>query len=71
MDPPIPAQGFPGSLYIAKELSVGLAAPDQTLPYGTAIWRDAFPGTSCLATIILSLRDKRHSTAQAAARVSV
>jgi hypothetical protein len=26
---------------------------------------DAFPGTSCLATIVLSLRDKIHSTAGA------
>ena len=41
-------------------LSVGLAAPDHTVPYGTALWRDAFPGTSCLATIMLSLRDKGH-----------
>ena len=37
---------------------MGLAAPDHTVPYGTALSRDAFPGTSCLATIILSLRDK-------------
>jgi hypothetical protein len=43
-------------------LSVGLAAPDQTVPYGTVLWRDAFPGTSCLATIMLSLRDKIRST---------
>ena len=41
-------------------LSVGLAAPDHTVPYGTVLWRDAFPGTSCLATIMLSLRDKGH-----------
>src|ERR1700731_4178079 len=43
-------------------LDVGLAAPDQTVPYGTVLSRDAFPGTSCLATIMLSLRDKIHST---------
>ena len=43
-------------------LSVGLAAPDQTVPYGTVLWRDTFPGTSCLATIRLSLRDKIRST---------
>mgnify|MGYP003623046068 CR=1 FL=1 len=42
-------------------LSVGLAAPDHTVPYGTVLSRDAFPGTSCLATIMLSLRDKSHS----------
>jgi hypothetical protein len=46
-------------------LSVGLAAPDQTVPSGTDLSRDAFPGTSCLATISLSLRDKNHSTAEA------
>src|ERR1700722_12469855 len=42
-------------------LDVGLAAPDHTVPYGTVLSRDAFPGTSCLATIMLSLRDKIHS----------
>ena len=36
------------------------AAPDHTVPYGTVPSRDAFPGTSCLATISLSLRDKSH-----------
>jgi hypothetical protein len=46
-------------------LSVGLAAPDHTVPYGTVLSRDAFPGTSCLATIMLSLRDKIHSIAVA------
>src|SRR5271165_3331296 len=46
-------------------LSVGLAALDHTVPYGTVLSRDAFPGTSCLATIMLSLRDKIHWTAEA------
>jgi hypothetical protein len=45
-------------------LDVGLAAPDHTVPYGTVLLRDAFPGTSCLATIMLSLRDKILSTAE-------
>ena len=36
-----------------------LAAPDHTVPFGTALSGDAFPGTSCLATIRLSLRDKK------------
>jgi len=49
-------------------LSVGLAAPDQTVPYGTVLWRDAFPGTSCLATIMLSLRDKGHFAHRAGPR---
>jgi hypothetical protein len=30
---------------------------DQTVPYGTALWGGAAPGTSCQATIVLSLRD--------------
>jgi hypothetical protein len=30
---------------------------DHTVPYGTALWGGAFPGTSCQATIVLSLRD--------------
>jgi hypothetical protein len=33
-------------------------APDHTVPYGTVLSGDAFPGTSCLAKISLSLRDK-------------
>jgi hypothetical protein len=34
-----------------REIPLGLAAPDQTVPYGTVLSRDAFPGTSCQATI--------------------
>ena len=34
-----------------REIPVGSAAPDHTVPYGTVRSRDAFPGTSCLATI--------------------
>jgi hypothetical protein len=34
-----------------RKISVGLAAPDHTVPYGTVLSRDAFPGTSCQATI--------------------
>jgi hypothetical protein len=34
---------------------------NHTVPYGTALWVGAVPGTSCLATISLSLRDKSHS----------
>ena len=44
-----------------REIPVGSAAPDHTVPSGTVLSRDAFPGTSCLATISLSLRDKNHS----------
>jgi hypothetical protein len=44
-----------------REIPVGSPAPDHTVPYGTVLSRDAFPGTSCLATISLSLRDKSHS----------
>ena len=49
-------------------LSVGLATPNHTIPYGTVLWRDAFPGTSCLATIMLSLRDKGHFAHRAGPR---
>jgi hypothetical protein len=34
---------------------------NQTVPYGTALLGCRFPGTSCQATIALSLRDKGHS----------
>jgi hypothetical protein len=34
-----------------REMPLGFAAPDHTVPYGTVLWRDAFPGTSCRATI--------------------
>jgi len=34
---------------------------NQTVPYGTALLGWRFPGTSCQATIALSLRDKSHS----------
>jgi hypothetical protein len=30
---------------------------NHTVPYGTALWGGAVPGTSCLATIAPSLRD--------------
>jgi hypothetical protein len=40
-----------------EKYALGLAAPDHTVPYGTVLSRDTFPGTSCLATIVLSLRD--------------
>ena len=32
----------------------GIATPDYTVPYGTVLSEDAFPGTSCQATIMLS-----------------
>jgi hypothetical protein len=35
----------------ANSVKLGLAAPDQTVPYGTVLSRDAFPGTSCRATV--------------------
>src|SRR6202790_5899237 len=36
---------------VRKLIPLGLAAPDHTVPYGTVLSRDAFPGTSCQATI--------------------
>jgi hypothetical protein len=43
-----------------------LAAPDHTVPYGTVPSMDAFPGTSCQATIVLSLRDALSDISQQA-----
>src|ERR1700724_3137123 len=49
-----------------REIPLGLAAPDHTVPYGTFLSRDAFPGTSCGTSCpalrarlrsVLSLRD--------------
>jgi hypothetical protein len=40
---------------------LGLAALDHTVPYGTVLSRDAFPGTSCQATISLSAIVRRLS----------
>src|SRR6202043_1039931 len=34
-----------------REIPLGFAAPDHTVPCGTVLSRDAFPGTSCQATI--------------------
>jgi hypothetical protein len=36
----------------------GIATPDHTVPYGTVLLVGAFPGTSCQATIMLSLWTK-------------
>ena len=47
--------------HLVTLLLVGLAAPDHTVPTGLLCRGGAVPGTSCLATISLSLRDKSHS----------
>jgi hypothetical protein len=36
---------------------MALAAPDHSVPYADGSFEDAFPGTSCQATIGVSLRD--------------
>src|SRR5271165_2360109 len=48
-----------------REIPLGLAAPDHAVPYGTVLSRDAFPGTSCQATIgvVPTGRACRHFTA--------
>ena len=51
-----------------REIPLGLAAPDHTVPYGTALWGGSVPGTSCQATIAVSLRD---ISQQALARLSL
>jgi hypothetical protein len=43
----------PGCLFSVLSQSFSLLSfvPDHTVPYGTALSREAFPGTSCQATI--------------------
>jgi hypothetical protein len=36
---------------------------NHTVPYGTALWGGAVPGTSCQATIMLSLRETKSFSA--------
>jgi hypothetical protein len=43
------------------EMMAGIAMSDDTVPYGTVHSVGAFPGTSCQATIMLSLWDGIHS----------
>jgi hypothetical protein len=47
--------------HLRRQIPLGLAAPDHTVPYGTVLSLDALPGTSCQATIMLSLWDERFS----------
>src|SRR5277367_5920070 len=42
-----------------RQMSVGLTMTSAVPPDGASLHR--YPGTSCLATISLSLRDKSHS----------
>jgi hypothetical protein len=44
---------------------------NHTVPYGTALWGGVVPGTSCQATISLSLRDKSHLPIEDSHEVSV
>jgi hypothetical protein len=46
-----------------RQISVGLTMTSTVPPDGASLHRD--PGTSCLATISLSLRDKSHSCIEA------
>jgi hypothetical protein len=48
--------GYAAHIFDEKYLP-GLAAADHTVPYGTVRSVDDFPGTSCQATIMLSLWD--------------
>jgi hypothetical protein len=40
-----------------EKFPLGLAAPDHAVSYGTVLSIDTFPGTSCQATIGMSLWD--------------
>ena len=57
--------------HLGREILLGLAAPDHTVPYGTLHSVDDFPGTSCQATIMLSLRDVIDSQRRGFDQVSV
>ena len=46
-------------------LASNLSRDPFNRPAGTRLFSLMTPGTSCLATIMMSLRDKRHSTAEA------
>src|SRR5271165_2630190 len=48
----------------AYEIGHCEGAPNHTVPYGTVLSKDAFPGTSCQATIAVSLRDARAAISQ-------
>jgi hypothetical protein len=56
--------------------------PDHTVPYGTVLSVDVFPGTSCqacheqaiarrMATIVLSLWDQIHSRTEALIKLAI
>ena len=41
-----------------REIALGLAAPDHTVPYGTVLWRDASQALRARLRSVLSLRDE-------------
>jgi hypothetical protein len=49
----------------------GIARLDQTVPFGTVLSVDAFPGTSCQATIMLSLWDENILGAEALIKLAL
>src|SRR3984957_13563693 len=56
------AQGLYPFSVLSQSFSLLSFVPDHTVPYGTVLSRDAFPGTSCQATIgvVPPGRDGRH-----------
>src|ERR1700735_2166188 len=54
-----PPEGFSSKFYYSNHRIWAHTCSDHTVPYGTILsWAD-FPGTSCQATIVRSLRDKQ------------
>jgi hypothetical protein len=47
--------------HLFYENTAGFSYADHTVPYRTVLSGGAFPGTSCQATIMLSLWDEIHS----------
>jgi hypothetical protein len=67
--PPTPHRSGPGDKYGSRVRCDScrcahrfgdFSTKERVGPFGTVPSRDAFPGTLCLATIVLSLRDKIH-----------
>jgi hypothetical protein len=52
---------FEYAAHFFDEKYLWVSCADHTVPYGTVLSVDAFPGTSCQATIMLSLWDEIHS----------
>jgi hypothetical protein len=62
---------FPATLSGRVRIGAPHTCTNHTVPYGTSLWGGVAPGTSCQATIRLSLRDKSHPPIEDSHEVSV